>query len=237
MEEFISADHKDQLKHEYGILHLIYHRNHNQHRALIWWRYLNIIHRNVRKILKIIIDLESIKSSQKIRQKKQQILDIIMYLRKRKVFTKAYYEFNGIIALGQFVTLGLALVGNLSKIYCILLSFKGLDRILKPDVVGETSVILSEYSKDDDLGEIVDFDNESEDLQLKRKFEIDEYEASKKVKAVGNEIDDIFSAKKEKSKSKKKLDSANLRNDIFKDRSVDKKKKKKHNEIDDIFTF
>lgn len=239
MEDFVTSDHKDQLKHEYGILHLIYHRNHNQHRVLIWWKYLNIIHRNIRKILKLLIDLELIKNSQKIRQKKQQILDIIKYLIKRKVFTKAYYEFNGVIALGQFVTLGLALLGNLSKIYCILRSFKGVDMICKPNIIDEAPVIYSEQSGNDDLGEIIDLDKGSEYLQLKRKFAEDE---SKGTKETGiNEIDDIFSTKKMKTKSKKKIGHVDTMDDIFKNLKCSedkkKKKKKKRNEIDDIFNF
>lgn len=240
MEEFVTSDHKDQLKKEYGILHLIYHRNHNQHRVLIWWKYLNIIHRHVRKILKFLIDLELIKNSQKIRQKKQQILDIIKYLIKRKVFTKAYYEFNGIIALGQFVTLGLALLGNLSKIYCILRSFKGVDIICKPNIIDEAPVIHLEQSGIDDLGEIVDLDKGSENLQLKRKFAVDD--ESKGTKETGiNEIDDLFSTKKTKTKSKKKIGHTDPMDDIFKDLKCSedkkKKKKKKRNEIDDIFNF
>ena len=239
MEDFVTSDHKDQLKKEYGILHLIYHRNYNQHRVLIWWKYLNIVHRNVRKILKFLIDLELIKNSQKIRQKKQQILDVIKYLIKKKVFTKAYYEFNGIIALGQFVTLGLALLGSLSKIYCILQTFKGLDIIYKPNIIDQASVMDTEQSGIDDLGEIVDFDKGSENLQLKRKFEVDE---SKVTKETGiNEIDNIFSTKKIKTKSKKRMGHTDPMDDIFKDQKSTedkkKKKKKKRSEIDDIFNF
>lgn len=241
MGDFITSDRRDQLKHEYGILHLIYHRNHNQHRVLIWWKYLNIIHRNIRKILKLLVDLEFIKSPQQIRHKEQQILDIIKYLIKKRVFTKAYYEFNGIIALGQFVTLGLALVGNLSKIYCILQYFKGVDRMCKRGIIEEASVLPPEHSGTDDVGEIVDLNKISEDLQSKRKFEGDEAKCTKKLKTELNEMDDIFLTI-EPVTTNKKVSSENSIDDIFGDLKEDKKKrkkkkKKKYNEIDDIFNF
>lgn len=244
MGDFIASDQKDKLKQEYGILHLIYHRNYNQHRVLIWWKYLNIIHRNVRKILKILVDLELIKNSHQIRHKEQQILDIIKYMMKKRVFTKAYYEFNGIIALGQFVTLGLALVGNLSKIYCILQSIKGVDQICKRQTIKETSVVPHEHWGTDDVGEIVDLDKISEDLQSKRKFDDgdDDDKGTKKLKTEISKKDDILSSTEFKSESKKKVSSENSIDFIFGNLKVDKKKKqkkkkKKRNEIDDIFNF
>lgn len=230
MDEFISPDTKKQITNEFGILHLIYHRNRNQHRALIWWKYVNIIHRNIRKILKIIIDLESTKDDKKIQQKQQKVLEIIENLIKKRIFTKAYYEFNGIVALGQFVTLGLALIGNLSKLYCILQNFKGIDKVLEQKITDVKFTESVEYNEDD-LGEVVEYENVP-DSQLKRKVEIVDSKASKKTKKSADSIDDIFSTNittqkpKKKSKSGKSLDEVKT-----------KKKKKKRNEIDDIFNF
>ncbi|KAK9380330.1 uncharacterized protein V2V93DRAFT_254740 [Kockiozyma suomiensis] len=41
------------LKNEYEILHLIVHRNNNQHRQAKWWKYVGVVHRNVRKLINI----------------------------------------------------------------------------------------------------------------------------------------------------------------------------------------
>ncbi|EAZ63124.2 predicted protein [Scheffersomyces stipitis CBS 6054] len=124
MLELISPEQTTALTNEYYILHLLYHRGRNQHRLTVWWKYLNILHRYVRKIIKLAVDIARIKSKAKKEHKQKQIVDIIVYLDSRKVFTKAYYEFNGVIALGQFINLGLTLVGNLTKIWAILMQKK-----------------------------------------------------------------------------------------------------------------
>lgn len=110
----------DRLENEFGILHLIYHRNYNQHHVAVWWKLLNMIHRNVRKILD---RLRSIEDTKKILQKERlynEACSIAQNMIKRGLFKKANYDFNSIIALGQFVTLGMVLVASLSAIYSVV---------------------------------------------------------------------------------------------------------------------
>ncbi|KAK7206007.1 hypothetical protein BZA70DRAFT_277701 [Myxozyma melibiosi] len=45
------------LTKEYKLLHLIVHRNKNQHRQAKWWKYVAIVHRNVRKLISVKQDL------------------------------------------------------------------------------------------------------------------------------------------------------------------------------------
>ncbi|KAK9365592.1 hypothetical protein V1509DRAFT_632799 [Lipomyces kononenkoae] len=54
------------LRNELEILHLIVHRNRNQHRQAKWWKYVNIIHRNLKNLVYI--------PQQESRQKQQKSL-------------------------------------------------------------------------------------------------------------------------------------------------------------------
>lgn len=105
----LQDDNHRALVNEYEIMHLIYHRNYNQHRLLHWWKYFNILHRYIRKMIVHLYDGN---------MKEVQLLADRM--KKKKFFTKCYYEFNGIIRLGQFITLGMALIGCLSKVYDLI---------------------------------------------------------------------------------------------------------------------
>lgn len=48
------------LLNEYGIIHLLYHRNVNQHRVARWWSHLDILRRHIRKILLIMEDIKEV---------------------------------------------------------------------------------------------------------------------------------------------------------------------------------
>lgn len=129
------------LTDEYQVLHLIYHRSHNQHRQAVWWGSLNVLHRNLRKIL---LNAQRNRSSQ----------DIIDYLYRRNIFTRAFYEFNGMLALGQYVTLGLALLGCVAKVYDVLQSERKLSRRPAGAVKAMGSrTDTNAKAKDEDLGE------------------------------------------------------------------------------------
>lgn len=119
----------EELEKEFHILHLIYKRNINQHRVATWWRYLEMVHRNVRKILTRLITIES-ETKVKVKQAlHSETVSIAVHLLK-KVFRQAYFAFNTIIALGQFINLGLVLVGLLSALQGHLLKIEGVEKAL-----------------------------------------------------------------------------------------------------------
>ncbi|QLG73885.1 hypothetical protein HG535_0F03970 [Zygotorulaspora mrakii] len=102
-----------KLLQEFRLLHLLYHRNKNQHRVAHWWRYINILKRNCSEVLEVI--------QKKVIDKEFDFAKLYQIINKfkKKILPKIYYEFNGIIALGQFVTLGVILVCLLSRVYAI----------------------------------------------------------------------------------------------------------------------
>ncbi|KAK9385047.1 hypothetical protein V1515DRAFT_609530 [Lipomyces mesembrius] len=50
------------LRNELEVLHLIVHRNKNQHRQAKWWKYVSIVHRNLKNLVSIPQELHKRKS-------------------------------------------------------------------------------------------------------------------------------------------------------------------------------
>lgn len=103
-----------QLRQESRLLHLLYHRNKNQHRAAIWWKQFNILKRNVTQVIE---QMEKVLYGKLAVDRNYIVLYNQITRLVKKQLGKMYYDFNGVISLGQFVTLGLVLVGMLSRIY------------------------------------------------------------------------------------------------------------------------
>lgn len=214
MDDFLDSNAIKELENEYYIIHLIYHRNRNQHRLLIWWKYFNIIHRKLRQIVKLFIERDEANNQKKRTLKENEIVKLSNYLICKKVLSKAYYEFNGIIALGQFLTLGLALVASLSKISSILIQIKGVSQgsIDKVSLLGCEKPGFAEKSGsepyiDEELGVPINTSTETKaELTEKKRTASDRDEKSVDHTPSKDElgIDDIFSRKKRKLRKHKK---------------------------------
>lgn len=118
-------DKLEQLQNEYAILHLLYHRNYNQHRVAVWWRYFDMIHRGVRKVLRGIYEAQEAKKIRRREELEKEVAAVASHLLTR-VMGKAFYHFHSVIALGQFVNLGFVLVANLSALRSLLLEIEGV---------------------------------------------------------------------------------------------------------------
>lgn len=214
MDDFLDPNSIKELTNEYYIIHLIYHRNRNQHRLLIWWKYFNIIHRKLRQIIKLFLERDEASNQKKRKSKEDEIVDISNYLIHKKVLSKAYYEFNGIIALGQFLTLGLALVATLSKINSILIQIKGVnlkstDRVglLDRSRLGFDERSRGEIYNNEELGAPINVSAET-NIELTERKRTAPKRDEKSTNYVPNRgdlgIDDIFSRKKRKQRKHKK---------------------------------
>ncbi|CCD26018.2 Rmp1p NDAI_0G02430 [Naumovozyma dairenensis CBS 421] len=169
-----------KLHQEFRILHLLYHRNKNQHRLSIWWKRFNMLKRNCAQVIELIEyhykqpeynGKMTSSSSSKSKRQKQKIVIIRLYrlihsMFSKRYLSKMYYDFNGIIALGQFVTLGVVLVGLLGRIYSIYLelfelnrnNFKHVGCIIKDIpinkiLVNETNQAIMKSINQEELGE------------------------------------------------------------------------------------
>ncbi|TID14807.1 hypothetical protein CANINC_004478 [Pichia inconspicua] len=162
----------EELLNEFRILHLVYHRNKNQHRVARWWSSLDLLHRHLRKILLIMEDIHEILSKRRLssilwnenkksyykakefpsqkkvkRNKKNSKRNLFLhdkftddqginlinkklslmgkeihYITKQCI-PSAYWQFMGVIELGQFSNLGFVLIGLTAKINSLLQKF------------------------------------------------------------------------------------------------------------------
>lgn len=100
-----------QLRKEFRLLHLVWHRNKNQHRVSVWWKRLSMMKRNCAQVVEILQKPAVEKTTDVVR-----LYKLVNDFNKRQV-PKTYHDFNGVIGLGQFVTLGVVLVGLLSRVF------------------------------------------------------------------------------------------------------------------------
>ncbi|WEJ96046.1 RNase MRP subunit [Yamadazyma tenuis] len=80
---------------------------------------------------------------------KDPIKKNVTVLYQKKIINKCFYEFYGIIKLGQFMSLGLVLVASLSKINEIL---KAYTELRVPTQIDQQNIYLQDS---DDIGEVI----------------------------------------------------------------------------------
>ncbi|ANZ75156.1 BA75_02794T0 [Komagataella pastoris] len=194
MNEIISDENLNKLNTEFEVLYLLYHRNSNQHKTAAWWSNFNLLLRKLRCILTLSLDVQDLSKKTKlankeelIREKLYTIVQISQYLAS-KTIASSYRQFYSVIALGQFITLGFTLIGLLARVYCVLLSIRGVEgnvgfeKEIKMHVDNGDIIV---HTQDLNLQEPVAFDTLNE-IKPKRTFK---QEKRKKRK---NAIDDIF---------------------------------------------
>lgn len=160
-----------------------------------------MIHRGVRKVLRGIYEAEETKKIKRREEIQGEVVLTANHLVLR-VMKRAYYHFNSVIALGQFVNLGFVLVASLSALRLLLMEIQGVGvrgRQVEPEEVAQV---------EDDVGEEVVFELVSkappeplmsmdvmaeasiEQKPKKQKSEKGEKKTKKKKKK--SAIDDIF---------------------------------------------
>jgi ribonuclease MRP protein subunit RMP1 len=180
-----------KLRHEYSLLRILHHRNKNQHHVAKWWRDLNTLKRLLTKLISMK-DLQS-----------KQCYDLVYKLKKYTI-PQCYRSFNNIVALGQFITLGLVLLGLLARINsCIDELGVELKVKVQKQMIQRNEVVINDLG--DDLGEAVENvesaplakssmkSMNSEPIKTKKeKRRKDSTEHTKKKKKKRSAIDDIF---------------------------------------------
>lgn len=188
-----------QFRSETEIIHLIYHRNRNQFKRTKWWAQFSILHRRCWQLVELIETGEN----------NDKAKSIIQFLNK-KLIPSAYRSFHNVLAQGQFVTLGLALMALLARIHHLLRP-SDMDKKLTASII-ETPVNMdierptpsSEDFKTVDMGESISRDDISKPVKS---------EPKKSKKRTSTDAGDSATSTKKKKKSKKK--SKNEIDDIF----------------------
>lgn len=163
-----------ELKNEVELLHVLYYKTKNQFKGTTWWKYFSMLHRMTRKYEQT---------------RDEKIAEFIT----KTLSSDAYRAFNGIVAQGQFITLGFTLIGLLARVNKLLTPKKG-----EPEVeaqVGQVAKASIKQPIDNDLGQVLSRDSIKKKKRPIEK-EVDEKTAEKptkkKKKSKRTEIDDIF---------------------------------------------
>ncbi|GMM29512.1 hypothetical protein DAMA08_022570 [Martiniozyma asiatica (nom. inval.)] len=239
----------NSLTTEYQILHLIYHRNKNQHGSQFWWKHINLLHRHLRRLIQLILDLEEWPNNHKVKfhkiTKSFKIENIsidknhlnlaiekeIRYIVK-KVLPGCYWAFMGIIELGQFINIGFALIGVLGRSWSILSEIvvdlpKPKQEIIHLlEVEKKTNKILDEEFGEE-LGTVINIEEYIETKTIDSTF----YEGAHSDKAASNNSDTKVLTKPVKIKETK------IKKEKQKQKQKQKKKKNAKTAMDDIFGF
>lgn len=181
------------LHQEYRYIQLVYHRNKNQHGATHWWRHFNILKRSISQILRQCqynkIERQSCKYAIK-RFLKVQLPTI-------------YYQFQDILTMGQFITLGVVLMGLLARCRSLLLQLQPEDDVVEiktpKQSIKEASEVTPFASSGEDLGLEIIEDTQAEESLLNLKTMKEDSNTVKKNKK--------HSKKSKSKKNKSAIDS------------------------------
>lgn len=132
----------------HSMLHLIFHRNKNQHANSKWWKWLSILKRTTLKLGKSLRYESS-------RTKTVTSTEVYKRYLATQVVPECYLAFSTVVADGQFSTLGMVLLATLAH----LLKAAGIERKLsRASRVRKLGGVLPhemKLSKNEDVGEVL----------------------------------------------------------------------------------
>ncbi|KAH3680206.1 hypothetical protein WICMUC_000471 [Wickerhamomyces mucosus] len=235
MSSIIPKENRELLEREYNLIRLLHHRNKNQHRVAVWWKNLNSLKRYLTKLLPLL--------NRKPNQFNiNKALKIAKFL-KNHIVKACFRSFNEIIALGQFITLGMTLLGLLARVNHELLQIRGINETIADSINTVKNTENFDLGPDSDLGEelgeVIEEVRLEERSFLKRVHIDDDLQKRKKKPEKQNKL------KEKSSKSSDFLRESNNKKELFPSKlskvsnglgeKEKKKKKKKRSAIDDIF--
>lgn len=200
------------LQLEYWYIHLVYHRNNNQHRKTRWWRQFNIFKRSINRILR---HLNKGSGHERKKGESVSLQDIVEGPQVQSLIKKflkfqlpsIYREFQNVLTIGQFVTLAVVLIGLLARCRSLLLTLQSeKEREREEEGERERETIIDEMSSiktiDEDLGMEVEIQEKQpsietkiidQDVAIMDLVDITDKKKSKKSKKKKKSaIDDIF---------------------------------------------
>ncbi|KAF2142849.1 uncharacterized protein K452DRAFT_248390 [Aplosporella prunicola CBS 121167] len=189
----------DELKTLNDLLHLIFHRNKNQHHLSFWWRGFATFRREYQHLL---AEYEASKTNKTSKKRAKARLDTWKQIR----VPQWYLSFTHLISSNQFSAIGLALLTILATVSSLF----GITAALQEEGEQHIQERLREFAqkdarelfaatadgkKDEDVGEVIkrprDPEPEQEPKQRPAKKKVVET-AKKKKKKGKNAIDDLF---------------------------------------------
>ncbi|KAL4898459.1 hypothetical protein BDV59DRAFT_166888 [Aspergillus ambiguus] len=202
----------DKIIRVHSMLHLIFHRNKNQHGGSKWWKWLSMLKRTTLRLAESLQDGSP-------NSKTAPSADVYRKHLATHVVPGCYLAFSTVVADGQFSTLGVVLLATLAR----LSKAAGIDKELKAlgraNAVGKgqsyETLTPTPTPKTEDVGEVLERDldaptatgsaemqasrkksstvlPESRSKEKKMKPSVEEKKSKKKSKRKKDAIDDLF---------------------------------------------
>ena len=129
------------------LLHLTVHRNKNQHRITKWWGNLQLLRRNVKRLVEILSSKEA-----EYRREKEALLKMASWM-ETEIIPRVYLSFSAVVADNQYASLGLMLMGCLARVNACV-SFPR-SRVLSEDGDVEVETSRALVIPSEDMGEAI----------------------------------------------------------------------------------
>ncbi|KAG9644857.1 hypothetical protein KCU95_g11604, partial [Aureobasidium melanogenum] len=168
-----SSSQTADLQHLHTLMHLLHHRNHNQHRRSTWYRHFNIFRRHLGTMLEYLTTLSYVPTTNLARHKKKaedealrlRIQQTVSFWRDVLV-PKTQHAFGQLIADGRFAVLGvvlMAILGHVCRVFGLISIYEELG---EEETRKAIEVFAAEgWAEDEGLGVLVPRDEEKrEDL-------------------------------------------------------------------------
>ncbi|PLN79212.1 hypothetical protein BDW42DRAFT_129495 [Aspergillus taichungensis] len=137
---------KERVTAVYSVLHLVFHRNKNQHGKTKWWKWLSLLKRATKSLLE---NLEC----ELARSRNESTVDKRAKYLATSVIPKCYCVFSTVVADGQFSTLGIVLIATLARLTKAMAIDKRLGS--QPQKSRVLTIPHQNYTPKEDIGEVL----------------------------------------------------------------------------------
>ncbi|CCU76715.1 hypothetical protein BGHDH14_bgh05125 [Blumeria hordei DH14] len=158
-----TAPHTVDLAASSRLLHLVHHRNHNQHRGACWYSRFNQLRRHIARLIReeecCTVTCARGATKNAYGQKARVALAQRIAFMRDILVPKCFVAFGNLVADSQYAALGLVLVGELSRVNCALETlgndFPEDDGISKVKALGPLPPLSKDVLDPQDAGEVV----------------------------------------------------------------------------------
>lgn len=164
----VSPNNQQELQHLSDILHLLHHRNHNQHRRSSWYRHFSIFRRHLSTLLLHLAVLAEQPTTNLAKHRKKVTdarthasIQADLAFWRDVLMPKWQHAFAQVVADGRFAVLGVVLLAALAQVGRIV----GLDRIYESMGELEIQRVLEQFARDEWVGD----DGGDDGVEVERK--------------------------------------------------------------------
>ncbi|KAK5680949.1 RNase MRP subunit [Elasticomyces elasticus] len=228
----VSKEDLERLRHLSDLLHLFYHRNHNQHRRSTWWRAFSIFRKQLRMLLGHLDSLQQNPSThiertkKKIRDQQTRLtLEHVLVFWRDILVPKWQHAFSQVAADGRFAVLDVCRIAGVTAAFDDLGQIeveKVLERFAEEGWDGRGEVMArSMGAGGEDVGEVITRGDSGGALEAVAIIDEDDPVAAEKPERPAEPTANASTMKRSKTRGGTEPKA--------------KKKRKKGDAIDDLF--